>query len=116
MFKNISDNTNTPDYIKVKVVVINLWFTSCAPCIEEMPELNKLVKEYENNDAVLFLALALDEIDDLYYDYFRNTISRPKNFVGKNLVLHLIEDDIHLTVKFISWSQDKRGGFYVQHL
>ena len=28
-----------------------------------MPDLNELVKEYENNDAVLFLALALDEKD-----------------------------------------------------
>ena len=61
VFKDISGNTYTPEDIKGKVVVINLWFTSCAPCIEEMPELNKLVKEYENNDAVLFLALALDE-------------------------------------------------------
>ena len=61
VFKDILGNTYTPEDIKGKVVVINLWFISCAPCIEEMPELNKLVKEYENNDAVLFLALALDE-------------------------------------------------------
>ena len=60
-FKDILGNTYTPEDIKGKVVVINFWFMSCAPCIEEMPELNKLVKEYENNDAVLFLALALDE-------------------------------------------------------
>ena len=53
----------------------------------------------------------LDEIDNLSFDYFRNTVSRPKNVVGKNLVLHLIEDDIYMTIKFISWSQDKRGGF-----
>ena len=53
----------------------------------------------------------LDEIGNLSFDYFRNAISRPKNVVGKNLVLHLIEDDIYLTVKFISWSQGKRGGF-----
>ena len=61
VFKDILGNTYTPEDIKGKVVVINLWFISCAPCIEEMPELNRLVKEYENNDAVLFLALALDE-------------------------------------------------------
>jgi thiol-disulfide isomerase/thioredoxin len=61
VFKDILGNTYTPDDIKGKVVVINLWFTSCAPCIEEMPELNKLVKEYENNKDVLFLALTLDE-------------------------------------------------------
>jgi thiol-disulfide isomerase/thioredoxin len=61
VFKDILGNTYTPEDIKGKVVVINLWFTSCAPCVKEIPELNELVKEYENNDAVLFLALALDE-------------------------------------------------------
>ena len=53
----------------------------------------------------------LDELDNLTFDYFRNTISRPKTVVGKNLVLHLIEDDIYIYVKFTSWSQGKRGGF-----
>ena len=53
----------------------------------------------------------LDELDNLTFDYFRNAISRPKTAVGKNLVLHLIEDDIYIYVKFTSWSQGKRGGF-----
>ena len=53
----------------------------------------------------------LDELDNLTFDYFRNAISRPKTVVGKNLVLHLIEDDIYIYVKFTSWSQGKRGGF-----
>ena len=61
VFKDILGNTYTPEDIKGKVVVINFWFRSCAPCIEEMPELNKLVEEYENNNDVLFLALTLDE-------------------------------------------------------
>jgi hypothetical protein len=53
----------------------------------------------------------LDEMESLTFDYFRNAISRPKTVVGKNLVLHLIEDDIYINVKFTSWSQGKRGGF-----
>ena len=36
---------------------------------------------------------------------------QPKNIVGKDLVLHLIEEDIYLSVKFKSWSQGKKGGF-----
>jgi len=61
VFKDILGNTYTPEDIKGKVVVINFWFINCAPCVEEMPELYKLVKEYENNKDVLFLALTLDE-------------------------------------------------------
>lgn len=37
-----------------KVVVLNFWFTQCIPCIEEMPSLNRLVKEYRDKDVVFF--------------------------------------------------------------
>lgn len=43
--------------LKGKVVVINFWFTSCKPCILEMPHLNKLVEENKTN-PVVFLAPA----------------------------------------------------------
>lgn len=42
--------------LRGKTVVLNFWFTSCAPCIKEIPELNKLVQEYKNKNVV-FLAL-----------------------------------------------------------
>ena len=57
---DLSGTKYTSESIKGKVVVINLWFTSCAPCIHEMPELNKIVGEYKENEDVLFLAFALD--------------------------------------------------------
>ena len=43
-----------------KVVVLNFWFTNCAPCIEEMPFLNKIVSDYKNTDVV-FLSVANDD-------------------------------------------------------
>lgn len=42
---------------------------------------------------------------------FRAAVDRPQNVVGKELVLHLIESDIYLQVRFTSWSQSKQGGF-----
>lgn len=42
--------------LRGKVVVLNFWFTSCAPCIQEMPGLNALVQDYKGKDVV-FLAL-----------------------------------------------------------
>jgi peroxiredoxin len=45
--------------LKGKVVVLNFWFTSCAPCRAEMPELDS-VKKYSDPQKVIFLALALD--------------------------------------------------------
>jgi peroxiredoxin len=46
--------------LKGKVVVLNFWFTSCPPCIQEMPELNELVIKYKHKD-VIFLALTYND-------------------------------------------------------
>lgn len=45
--------------LRGKIVVLNFWFTSCSPCIREMPELNKLVELY-NNKNVIFLGLSFN--------------------------------------------------------
>lgn len=52
-----------------KILVINFWDTSCAPCIAEMPALNKLVKEYEDKD-VLFLGFSGDKAARLTATFF----------------------------------------------
>jgi peroxiredoxin len=44
-----------------KIVLLKFWFTTCTPCIEEMPELNKLVDEFKGNPDVVFIAPAVDE-------------------------------------------------------
>lgn len=49
------------DSLEGKVTFINLWFTACIPCIEEMPELNKLVEAYK--DKVEFLSITFDEME-----------------------------------------------------
>lgn len=46
--------------LKGKVVVLNFWFTKCGPCVQEMPTLNALVKEYKNKDVV-FLAITFNK-------------------------------------------------------
>ncbi len=48
-------------HLKGKVVVMNFWFINCAPCRQEMPELNKVVEEYKNDSSVVFLSFCLDE-------------------------------------------------------
>jgi len=44
-----------------KTVVLNFWFIDCAPCRQEMPELNKIVAKYAGNPNVIFIGVALDE-------------------------------------------------------
>lgn len=56
----IDDSEVTNEKIKNKVVVFKFWFTSCPPCIEDIPKMNALVKEFENRSDILFIAPALD--------------------------------------------------------
>lgn len=46
--------------LRGKPVVVNLWFTACAPCIEEMPVLNRIRQEKAASEVV-FLALTFDD-------------------------------------------------------
>lgn len=42
-----------------KPVVLNLWFTSCGPCIAEMPVLNRIRRE-KAHTKIVFLAMTFD--------------------------------------------------------
>lgn len=44
--------------LKGKPTLVNLWFTSCAPCIEEMPVLNELKSKY--GEKFNFLSITFD--------------------------------------------------------
>lgn len=48
-----------------KVVVLNFWFINCPPCRMEIPQLNELVVNYQQNPDVVFIAVALDERYDI---------------------------------------------------
>jgi len=47
-----------------EVVILNFWATWCAPCVEEMPHLAKLVEKY-GSQGVRVLAVSVDELDTL---------------------------------------------------
>lgn len=46
--------------LKGKVVVLNFWFTSCPPCIQEMPELNATADYFKDRKTV-FLGLTFNK-------------------------------------------------------
>lgn len=51
--------------LKGKVMVINFWFTTCPPCKQERPYLNKIVDDYKPDSTVVFIAIALDKKEQL---------------------------------------------------
>lgn len=57
-FKTLSDKILNQKSLNNKPTLVNLWFTSCAPCIEEMPYLNKLKEKY--TDKVNFISITFN--------------------------------------------------------
>lgn len=52
----------------------------------------------------------LAQIDNLDFKALRDAI-KPREIVGKDLVLFLEKDNAYLSVKFTAWSMNKGGGF-----
>src|SRR5579863_3100212 len=46
-----------------KVVLLNFWWSQCAPCIEELPSLEQL---HHDSPSLAILAVSIDEDPDLY--------------------------------------------------
>ena len=52
-------------FAKNKVTMINIWGTYCGPCIEEMPELEQMSKEYADKGAgIVGLVVDVTESED----------------------------------------------------
>lgn len=52
--KTLSKKRINATKLQGKITVVNFWFTACAPCVKEIPELNKLIAKY---DVVNFIAI-----------------------------------------------------------
>lgn len=63
--KDIGGKVIAPADLKGKIVVLNFWFIACPPCRYEMPELNHLVDEYQDNKDVVFIAISLDKTEQV---------------------------------------------------
>jgi cytochrome c biogenesis protein CcmG, thiol:disulfide interchange protein DsbE len=61
----LSDGTRTADLSKLRgrIVVLNLWATFCAPCIEELPSLLALQRQMPD---VAVVAVSMDQDPDIY--------------------------------------------------
>jgi thiol-disulfide isomerase/thioredoxin len=46
----------TPQKLLGKVTVISFWFSTCKPCLYEMPYINQMAASFAGNPNVLFIA------------------------------------------------------------
>ncbi len=45
------------------------------------------------------------DLNNLTFDTWLSTVSRPPNSVGRDMVLHLITDDIYIDIKMLDWGE-----------
>lgn len=52
-----------------KLTMVNIWATFCRPCINEMPDLEALSKEYDSKDfQIIGMISDVDYDEEFYYD------------------------------------------------
>ncbi len=64
----VGDGTGTVDLGKLrgKVVVLNLWASFCAPCVEELPSLLALQRQMPD---LVIVAVSIDQDPDIYHRF-----------------------------------------------
>ena len=66
-----------------KVIVLNFWASWCPPCVEEIPQLEKLHQEF-SRENVLFVGIAIDSPSNVR-EFLKNTqVSYPIAMGGVN--------------------------------
>ena len=92
-FKNINNETINLNSFGKSLIIINFWATWCAPCIEEMPSLNRLkTNPIFNNLEIIPINVG------------RDNIAKSKDFYKKLKIKDLkiyFDKDVELAKKFL---------------
>ncbi len=92
-FVNINNQVINLKKFENSLIIINFWATWCAPCIEEMPSLNRL----QSNTA-------FNNLKIIPINVGRDNIEKSKNFYKKLKIENLeiyFDKDIELAKKFL---------------
>lgn len=88
--KTIDGKTYDSEELQGKILLFNFWFTTCRPCVEELPDINALVKEFEGEEIVFIAPTFDDQVKvDLFLKRFNfeyEVVADVKDFVLENNV------------------------------
>jgi len=87
-FKNINNETINLNSFGKSLIIINFWATWCAPCIEELPSLNRLkTNPIFNNLEIIPINVGRDNIEKTKDFYKKLKIEDLKIYFDKDVEL-----------------------------
>ena len=61
--KDTSENIVQLEEFRKKLLILDFWFTSCAPCISDIPYLKKLQSHYKDSLNIVFISICIDNVE-----------------------------------------------------
>ena len=87
-FKNVNNETINLNKFENSLIIINFWATWCAPCIEEMPSLNRLqANPVFNNLQIIPINVGRDNVEKSKNFYKKLKMDNLKIYFDKNVEL-----------------------------
>ena len=87
-FKNINNETINLNEFENSLIIINFWATWCAPCIEEMPSLNRLkTNPIFKNLQIIPINVGRDNVEKSKNFYEKLNIDNLEIYFDKNVEL-----------------------------
>ncbi len=80
IFKDHQEKEISFSYFKGKVLLVNFWATWCAPCIKEMPSLDRLKSKIDGNFDVIAISLDRDGVKKVNDFFNENKITNLEKF------------------------------------
>jgi peroxiredoxin len=105
-FTDINGKKYTSENTKGKVLVIKYWFIGCSTCVQEMPDLNKLVQRFKKRNDILFISIAPDSKEKLQTFFKRRRFDYINVYGQHNLISNILNLEAAPTHLIIN----KQGG------
>jgi thiol-disulfide isomerase/thioredoxin len=92
VFKNSLGEDKSFSEFKGNILLVNFWATWCAPCIKEMPSLDRLQSKFNKNFKVLPISIDRDGIEKVKNFYIKRKIKNLDQFFDfKNTLAQELE-------------------------
>lgn len=91
----LNGETFQANELQGEVLLINFWASWCAPCVAEMPSLDRLYKDF--GDRVQFLFVAKDQKDNVISYLQKNNYDFPVYFESELTQVGLYKNELPTT-------------------